>query len=176
MATAQFDQCVGLQVEENEDQQGQRVTIYTDGACIGNPGPGGYAAILTRGDDRKTVRGRSLDTTNNRMELMGAIEALRAMTIRSPVTIVSDSTYVVNGINEWLSAWKARGWKRARKGAISNLDLWQELDELVASRTSGVICKWVRGHNGHVLNEKADKIADEEAAAALKQARQLGPR
>ena len=134
-----------------------KVTIYTDGACRGNPGPGGWGAILLFGDKKKEIWGGEPATTNNRMELMGAIEALGALTRPCKVELHTDSQYVQKGISEWISGWKARGWKTADRKAVKNEDLWRRLDE--ARLRHEVSWKWVKGHNGHELNERADELA-----------------
>lgn len=133
------------------------VIIFTDGACRGNPGPGGWGAILLFGDHRKEIRGGELSTTNNRMELMAAIEALLALTRPCRVDLHTDSQYVQKGISEWLPGWKARGWRTAAKEPVKNADLWQRLD--AARLRHDVSWRWVKGHNGHELNERADFLA-----------------
>jgi len=137
-----------------------RVQIYTDGACSGNPGPGGWGAILVSGEHRKEISGGEPATTNNRMELMAAIEALRALKGSPSVDLYTDSTYVKKGITEWIASWKANGWRR-RSGKkllpVKNEDLWRALDELAASHT--VNFHWVEGHAGHAENERADELA-----------------
>jgi len=137
-----------------------RVQIYTDGACSGNPGPGGWGAILVSGDHRKEISGGEPATTNNRMELTAAIEAIRALKGTPTVDLYTDSTYVKKGITEWIASWKANGWRR-RSGKrllpVKNEDLWQELDRLVDAHT--VRFHWVEGHAGHAENERADELA-----------------
>ena len=137
-----------------------RVQIYTDGACSGNPGPGGWGAVLLAGEHRKEISGGERDTTNNRMELTAAIEALRALKGSPQVDLYTDSTYVKKGITEWIAAWKANGWRR-RSGKrllpVKNEDLWRALDELVAGHR--VTFHWVEGHAGHAENERADRLA-----------------
>jgi ribonuclease HI len=135
------------------------VLIYTDGACRGNPGPGGWGAILKSGDHERELRGGELATTNNRMELMAAIQALEALNRPCRVELHTDSQYVRTGICEWLAGWKARGWKTAAKAPVKNEDLWRRLDEARARHT--VDWRWVKGHNGHPLNERADELARE---------------
>ena len=125
----------------------KQVKIYTDGACSGNPGPGGWGAILVYGDVEKEMSGAESDTTNNRMEMMAAIAALEALKSPCSIDVYTDSTYVQKGITEWISGWKARGWKTADKKPVKNSDLWQRL-ELAASHHQ-VRWHWVRGHNGH---------------------------
>ncbi|GGM27684.1 ribonuclease HI [Pseudomonas asuensis] len=134
------------------------VEIYTDGACKGNPGPGGWGALLVyKGNERELWGGEAV-TTNNRMELMAAIRALEALKRSCQVRIVTDSEYVMRGITEWLRGWKARGWKTAAKQPVKNADLWQALDTQVARHE--VEWEWVRGHTGHHGNERADQLAN----------------
>jgi ribonuclease HI len=133
------------------------VVIYTDGACRGNPGPGGWGAILIYGGHEKELCGGEPDTTNNRMELMGAIQALEALTRPCKIVLYTDSQYVRTGISTWLPQWKARGWRTQSKGAVKNEDLWRRLDE--ARLRHEVDWRWVKGHNGHPLNERADGLA-----------------
>jgi ribonuclease HI len=132
-------------------------TIYTDGACSGNPGPGGWGAILIHGATEKELSGGEPGTTNNRMELMAAIQALEALKKPCRVELHTDSRYVMDGISQWISAWKARGWKTAAKAPVKNEDLWRRLDE--ARNRHDVDWRWVKGHNGHELNERADALA-----------------
>ncbi len=134
------------------------VEIYTDGACRGNPGPGGWGALLVAGARRKTLRGGEPDTTNNRMELTAAIEALRALRGRRRVVIHTDSKYVMDGITSWLDNWKKRDWKTAAKKPVKNRDLWQALDE--ASQKHDIEWVWVKGHDGNAGNEEADMLAN----------------
>ena len=133
------------------------VEIFTDGACRGNPGPGGWGAVLRSGGHEKLLCGRSDDTTNNRMELTAAIEALEALRRPCRVRLSTDSTYVKNGITRWIGAWKRRDWKTADRKPVKNVDLWQRL-ERAASRHQ-VEWVWVRGHAGHEDNERADALA-----------------
>ena len=133
------------------------VTIYTDGACSGNPGPGGWGAILIFGERQKELCGGEPATTNNRMELMAAIQALEALTKPCKVQLFTDSRYVMDGICEWIAGWKARGWKTAAKQPVKNEDLWRRLD--TARLRHDVDWRWVKGHNGHELNERADALA-----------------
>jgi len=135
----------------------KRVVIYTDGACSGNPGPGGWGAILRFGQYEKELSGGEGETTNNRMELTAAIKALNTLTRPCAVDLYTDSTYVRNGISEWMKGWKARGWKTADKKPVKNADLWQELDE--ARDRHDVTWHWVKGHAGHPDNERADELA-----------------
>jgi ribonuclease HI len=135
------------------------VVIYTDGACSGNPGPGGWGAILISGAHRREMSGGEASTTNNRMELTAAIEALEALKGPSRVDLHTDSEYVKKGISEWIAAWKARGWRTAARTPVKNVDLWQKLD---AARTRHEVrWHWVRGHAGHGENERADELARE---------------
>jgi ribonuclease HI len=135
------------------------VVIYTDGACRGNPGPGGWGAILKAGERERELSGGELHTTNNRMELMAAIRALEALNRPCRVELHTDSQYLRTGISEWIAGWKARGWKTAGKAPVKNEDLWRRLDEARARHT--VDWRWVKGHNGHPLNERADALARE---------------
>ncbi len=134
-----------------------QVVIYTDGACRGNPGPGGWGAILIYGGHEKELCGGEPDTTNNRMELMGAIQALEALTRPCKIVLYTDSQYVRTGIATWLAQWKARGWRTSTKSEVKNADLWRRLDE--ARLRHDVDWRWVKGHNGHPLNERADGLA-----------------
>ena len=134
-----------------------QVLIYTDGACRGNPGPGGWGAVLIHGATEKDISGGELATTNNRMELMGAIAALEALKKPCQVELHTDSQYVKTGISEWLRIWKARGWKTTTKKEVKNEDLWRRLD--AANQRHEVTWKWVKGHAGHELNERADELA-----------------
>ncbi len=134
-----------------------KVVIYTDGACRGNPGPGGWGAILMSGRHVKELWGGELDTTNNRMELMAAIQALEALNKPCKVELHTDSRYVQQGISEWLSLWKARGWRTMTKGAVKNEDLWRRLD--AARARHDVDWRWIKGHAGHEHNERADELA-----------------
>jgi len=134
------------------------VEIWTDGACKGNPGVGGWGVLLRRGDHEKTLYGGEMHTTNNRMELMAVIEALRALTRSCAVVLHTDSQYVMKGMTEWLSNWKRRGWVTAGRQPVKNADLWQALDELVQGHQ--VSWRWVRGHAGDPGNERADQLAN----------------
>lgn len=134
----------------------KKITLFSDGSALGNPGPGGYGAILRYGDKERIIRGGEAHTTNNRMELLGVIEGLRALKEPCDVTVISDSSYVIKGINEWLEGWIKRNFAK-----VKNPDLWQEYIQVSAPhRIEGV---WVRGHNGHIENEQCDIIAKEEA-------------
>ncbi len=134
------------------------IEIFTDGACRGNPGPGGWGALLIAGARRKTLHGGAHDTTNNRMELTAAIEALNALKGPRKVVLHTDSKYVMDGISSWMDRWKQRGWKTANRKPVKNQDLWQALDE--ASRRHEIKWKWVRGHTGVAGNEEADALAN----------------
>ena len=134
------------------------IDIYTDGACRGNPGPGGWGAVLIAGSRRRTLHGGETGTTNNRMELTAAIRALDALKGRRRVRLYTDSKYVMDGIREWLPNWKRRGWKTAAKKPVKNRDLWQALDE--AAGRHDVEWHWVRGHAGNPGNEEADRLAN----------------
>ena len=134
------------------------VEIFTDGACRGNPGPGGWGFVLRYKNKEKESCGGELATTNNRMELMAVIKALEALTRPSRVNLYTDSQYVQKGISEWIHTWKRKGWKTADKKPVKNEDLWRQLDELAARHE--VEWHWVRGHDGHPENERADKLAN----------------
>lgn len=133
-----------------------KVEIWTDGACLGNPGPGGHAAVLKAGGREREIVGGELETTNNRMELLAAITALEALKKPSQVRLVTDSEYVIKGITEWIEGWKKKGWKK-----IKNRDLWERLDAATAPHE--IEWEWVRGHSGDVMNERVDALAVEEA-------------
>ncbi|GAB3712849.1 ribonuclease HI [Nocardiopsis nanhaiensis] len=143
--------------EEVDQQSTERVVIYTDGACSGNPGPGGWGVWLRYKEHERELFGGEEQTTNNRMELMAAIQALESLKRDVPVLLHTDSSYVRNGITSWVHGWKKRGWKTADKKPVKNVDLWQRLDE-VASRYD-VEWKWVRGHSGDEGNDRADELA-----------------
>lgn len=133
------------------------VTIYTDGACSRNPGPGGWGAILMFGDEQKIIYGSDVETTNNRMELKAAIEALSSLEKRMSVTIYTDSKYMKDGIEVWVQNWKSNGWKTARNKPVKNVDLWQELYE--ASEKHDIVWRWVKGHSNDSMNNAVDKLA-----------------
>jgi len=135
-----------------------QVEIYTDGACKGNPGPGGWGALLIAGKHRKEMFGGEHNTTNNRMELLAVIRALDALNKPCQVVLHTDSQYVQKGISEWIHGWKARGWKTAAKEPVKNADLWQELDAV--SQKHDIDWRWVKGHAGHDGNEAADQLAN----------------
>ncbi len=135
------------------------VEIYSDGACRGNPGPGGWGALLRTGGHEKKLCGAEPQTTNNRMELMGAIEGLKALKRPCSVTLWTDSEYVKKGMTEWLAGWKARGWKTSAKAPVKNADLWQRLETEAARHQ--VDWRWIKGHAGHEGNEIADQLANQ---------------
>lgn len=134
------------------------VEIFTDGACRGNPGPGGWGVLMRFGDEEKTLCGGEPETTNNRMELTAVIEGLAALKRPCEVTVTSDSTYVLKGIQEWMANWKKRGWKTASKQPVKNVDLWRKLDAVVGEHK--IDWQWVKGHSGHRENEIADQLAN----------------
>lgn len=135
----------------------ETVELYTDGACSGNPGPGGWGALLRCKGVEKELSGGENNTTNNRMELRAAIEGLKAITRPCTIDLYTDSQYVMKGVTEWLAGWKARGWKSANKQPVKNQDLWMELDSEVARHS--INWHWVRGHSGHPENERVDALA-----------------
>ncbi|MES2895255.1 MAG: ribonuclease HI [Pseudomonadota bacterium] len=141
------------------------VVIYTDGACSGNPGPGGWGAVMISGAHVREICGGEPASTNNRMELMAAIQSLEALKKPCKVELHTDSTYVMKGISEWIHAWKKRGWKTADKKPVKNDDLWKRLDS--ARQRHDVAWRWVKGHNGHELNERADALARQGLKDAL---------
>jgi ribonuclease HI len=136
------------------------IEIHTDGACKGNPGPGGWGVLLKSGATEKELFGGELVTTNNRMELTAVIEALAALKRPCKVALYLDSEYVRKGITEWIHGWKARGWRTAAKQPVKNVDLWQRLDEAVSSSGHHIAWHWVKGHAGHPGNERADALAN----------------
>ena len=133
------------------------VDVFTDGACSGNPGPGGWGVILRHGDNEKELCGGAAETTNNRMELTAAIEALEALKRPCTVRIYTDSVYVKDGITKWIAGWKRNGWKTAAKKPVKNVDLWQRLDAALGAHD--ITWNWVKGHAGHPENERADELA-----------------
>jgi len=135
-----------------------KVIVFTDGGCRGNPGPGGWGALLRFGDHEKEIYGYEKETTNNRMELMAAIRALEILSRECSVVLTTDSQYVRQGITEWMDGWKKRGWKTAAKKPVKNKDLWQRLDEAV--KQHDIDWQWVKGHSGHEGNERADDLAN----------------
>ena len=140
------------------------VYLYTDGACKGNPGPGGWGVLMRYGRHEKELFGGEAQTTNNRMELSAVIEGLAALTRSCRVVICTDSQYVKNGMEKWIHGWKRNGWKTAAKQPVKNAELWQRLDELAAQHQ--IEWQWVRGHTGHPENERADELANRGAAQA----------
>lgn len=137
---------------------GTKTEVFTDGACRGNPGPGGWGALLRHNGHEKELSGAETHTTNNRMEMMAVIEALRSLNRSCEISLTTDSQYVKNGINEWLPNWKQRGWKTANRKPVKNEDLWRVLDDLV--RNHRIEWHWVKGHSGHVENERVDRLAN----------------
>lgn len=135
----------------------ERVQIYTDGACSGNPGPGGWGALLLWKDAEKEMSGGARNTTNNRMEMMAAIRALESLKRAVPVDMYTDSTYLRDGITKWLASWKAKGWKTAARKPVKNQDLWRRLEAALADHD--VRWHWIKGHAGHPENERADTLA-----------------
>jgi ribonuclease HI len=148
--------------------QMNQVVIYTDGACKGNPGPGGWGVVLRAPDgSEKELFGGELNTTNNRMEMTAVIEALAALRYPCAVTLHLDSQYVLKGVTEWLEGWKAKGWRTASKQPVKNVDLWQALDTLVSTSGHRIDWRWVRGHSGDPGNERADALANRGVESAL---------
>lgn len=146
------------QQEETESLNNDQVEIYTDGACRGNPGVGGWGAVIRYKQHEKLLSGGEKDTTNNRMELMAAIKALNSLNRDCDVSLTTDSQYVRKGILEWMSSWKKRGWKTSAKKPVKNQDLWQQLDK--ATQRHNIEWHWVKGHTGHEGNELADQLAN----------------
>ena len=144
----------------------KKVALFTDGACRGNPGPGGWGALLRMDEHEKELKGFEALTTNNRMELSAVIEGLRALKTRCTVDVTTDSAYVKNGIETWIHNWKARGWRTSDKQPVKNQDLWKTLDALVAEHE--VRWHWVKGHNGHPENERADQLANAAIDSGLR--------
>lgn len=140
------------------------VEIFTDGACKGNPGPGGWGAVLRFGDSERELAGSAALTTNNRMEMTAVIEALAALKRPCAVTLTTDSRYVIDGITKWVPAWQKNGWRTADKKPVKNADLWQALQ--AAAKPHQIAWRWVKGHAGHPDNERADRLASEAALAA----------
>lgn len=137
------------------------IEVFTDGACLGNPGPGGWGVLIIEDGKRRELNGGEADTTNNRMEMLAAIRALEATADEPAITLVTDSQYVKNGITSWIKGWKRNGWKNAAKQPVKNRDLWELLDALTQNRT--VEWKWVKGHSGHPENDRVDELAREAA-------------
>jgi ribonuclease HI len=146
-----------MREKDDKEESMDKVAIFTDGACRGNPGPGGWAALLQYEDSEKEISGGEPWTTNNRMELMAAIAALEGLKRPCTVVITTDSQYVKNGITKWINAWKRNGWRTASKGKVKNMDLWKRLDAAIAKHS--VQWEWVRGHRGHRENEIVDGLA-----------------
>jgi ribonuclease HI len=143
------------------------VVIYTDGACKGNPGPGGWGVLMQSGTTQKELFGGEASTTNNRMELMAVIQALEALKRPCAITLYLDSQYVLKGVTEWMAGWKAKGWRTAGKTPVKNVELWQRLDALLKDSGHVVDWRWVRGHNGDPGNERADALANRGVETAL---------
>lgn len=143
------------------------VDIFTDGACRGNPGPGGWGALMRYGDKEKVLKGAEAETTNNRMELIAAISSLEELKRPCKVNLTTDSKYVLQGITEWMVNWKKRNWKTASKQPVKNVDLWQRLDS--ATQGHDIDWHWVKGHSGHPENERADELANEAIDEMLKE-------
>tara|TARA_B110000305_G_C18892104_1_gene382342 strand:+ start:60 stop:497 length:438 start_codon:yes stop_codon:yes gene_type:complete len=135
------------------------INIYTDGACKGNPGPGGWGALIIEGDNKNEIFGGEANTTNNRMEILAVIMALKAINTISEITVFTDSTYVQKGISEWIDKWKINGWKTSNKKEVKNKDLWVQLDSLTAQLKINWV--WVKGHSGHSENDRADYLANQ---------------
>ena len=150
-----------MSARKNKEEQ---VVIYTDGACSGNPGPGGWGAVLLYRGRRRELSGGEKETTNNRMEMMAVIAALDTLTRQCRVLLHTDSTYVMKGMTEWLEGWKARGWRTASKKPVKNEDLWRELEAALEGHR--VEWRWIRGHSGHPGNERADALAREAVPRA----------
>ena len=143
--------------ELTENTSKNNVTIYTDGACSGNPGPGGWGAIMLYGGNEKEIYGGDVETTNNRMELCAAIAALNALKRSCAIDLHTDSVYVKDGITKWMHNWKKNGWRTANRKPVKNIELWQALDEAI--KRHEINWHWVKGHAGHPLNERADELA-----------------
>ena len=137
------------------------IDIFTDGACSGNPGPGGWGVLIIEGDVREELRGGEAETTNNRMEMLAVVEALKATAERGAIRLHTDSQYVKNGVNEWMPNWKRNGWRTAARKPVKNQDLWREIDALIAGRD--IEWRWVKGHAGDPGNERADELARQGA-------------
>ena len=134
------------------------INIYTDGACKGNPGPGGWGALILQGDTKNEIYGGEANTTNNRMEIMAVIRALKTINVENEITVFTDSTYVQKGINEWIAKWKINGWRTSNKKEVKNKDLWIQLDNLTSQLKINWV--WVKGHSGHPGNDRADYLAN----------------
>jgi len=146
------------QIEKKKDNMDKKIYIYTDGACKGNPGPGGWGALMVYNSTEKEFYGGEQHTTNNRMEMTAAIKALNQLTRPCEVVLTTDSQYLRQGITQWIANWKKRGWKTAAKQPVKNKDLWQQLDEL--EQKHSISWNWVKGHSGHRENERADELAN----------------
>ena len=153
------DGCTSVRANATGVRANARVQIFTDGACRGNPGPGGWAALLRYGDTEKLVNGATAQTTNNRMELQAAIEGLKLLKRSSRVVLTTDSEYLRKGINTWVAKWKRNGWRTAQKKPVKNRDLWEVLDELAVDHK--IEWCWVKGHSGHPENERVDQAAND---------------
>ena len=138
-----------------------QVMLFTDGACLGNPGPGGWAALLRYGKKEKLLVGKNPETTNNQMEMKAVIEGLKALKKACEITVFTDSRYVIDGYNEWLPGWKAKNWRNSKKEPVKNKELWQQLDQQAERHT--IQWQWVKGHSGHPENERVDQAAREAA-------------
>ncbi|MHC8510341.1 MAG: ribonuclease HI [Rhodospirillales bacterium] len=149
----------------SNEPESQRVSIHTDGSCLGNPGPGGWGVVMRYGAHEKTLHGGEPQTTNNRMELMAAIQALETLSRPSEIDLHTDSTYVKDGITQWIKGWKKNGWKTAAKKPVKNVDLWKRLDAALARHK--IDWRWVKAHAGDPLNERADELARFGAAEAV---------
>ena len=147
------------------------VEIFTDGACLGNPGPGGWGVVMRWRDHERELVGGETDTTNNRMELMAAIKGLEALKRPSHVVLITDSTYVKDGITKWIFGWKRNNWRTAANNPVKNIDLWQRLDEALAGHD--IDWRWVKGHAGHLENERADQLASEQAKLEAEALREI---
>lgn len=145
----------------------KNIEIFTDGACRGNPGPGGWGVLLRAGEHQKELHGGELETTNNRMEMTAVIEALKCIKQPAKLKITTDSKYVIQGVEEWLAQWKKRGWRTASKKPVKNVDLWQTLDQLVSQHQ--ISWQWVKGHSGHLENERVDELANQGVDEVLQQ-------
>ncbi len=146
------------------NKEKKNVIIYTDGACLGNPGNGGWGAVLICGDNKKEIYGSHKDTTNNRMEIMAVIKSIQAIKFPCNIEIYTDSSYVKNGITSWIHNWKKNNWKTAKNKPVKNSDLWQLLDQVLGEHK--ISWHWVKGHNGNEFNEMADKLASKGAKEA----------
>ncbi len=160
------DEVANIDLKIRLESPVNQIEIYTDGACKGNPGPGGWGVLLKAGATEKELYGGEPETTNNRMELMAVIMALEALKRPCAVLLHVDSQYVLKGMTEWLPGWKAKGWRTASKQPVKNVDLWQRLDALVNQRGHHIEWRWVKGHDGDPGNERADQLANQGVAMA----------